>query len=215
MEKNTHQEEDREVDNIANQEINKKKTYTPSTENDSKITDDFSREEENMKEKTTFFGKKNTKEAKLKEKIAQLEIEKEELNERYLRLFSEFDNYKKRTAKEKLDLLATASETVISYLLPIIDDFERAIQANQKVENIDSLKEGFEIIYKKTLQILKQFNVEEIPAINEPFDTDLHEAVTHFPAANEEDKGKIMEVLSKGYKIHNKVIRFSKVVVAN
>ena len=215
MEKNTHQEEDREVDNIANQEINKKKTYTPSTENDSKITDDFSREEENMKEKTTFFGKKNTKEAKLKEKIAQLEIEKEELNERYLRLFSEFDNYKKRTAKEKLDLLATASETVISYFLPVIDDFERAIQANQKVENIDSLKEGFEIIYKKTLQVLKQFNVEEIPAVNEPFDTDFHEAVTHLPAANEQDKGKIMEVLSKGYKIHNKVIRFSKVVVAN
>ena len=215
MEKKRNQEEDEEVDHTNNQDINHKETSIPPTENDSKTTNDFSEEEENLKEKSTFFGKKNTKEAKLKEKIAQLEIEKEELNERYLRLFSEFDNYKKRTAKEKLDLLATASETVISYLLPVIDDFERAIQANQKVENIDSLKEGFEIIYKKTLQILKQFNVEEIPAINEPFNTDLHEAVTHYPATNEEDKGKIMEVLSKGYKIHNKVIRFSKVVVAN
>lgn len=215
MEKKRNQEEDREVDHINNQDINNQETSIPPTENDSKTANNCSEEDENMKEKSTFFGKKNTKEAKLKEKIGRLEIEKEELNERYLRLFSEFDNYKKRTAKEKLDLLATASETVISYLLPVIDDFERAIQANQKVENIDSLKEGFEIIYKKTLQILKQFNVEEIPAINEPFDTDLHEAVTHFPAANEEDKGKIMEVLSKGYKIHNKVIRFSKVVVAN
>jgi len=215
MEKKRNQEEDEEVDHTNNQDINHKETSIPPTENDSKTTNNCSEEEENMKEKSTFFGKKNTKEAKLKEKIAQLEIEKEELNERYLRLFSEFDNYKKRTAKEKLDLLATASETVISYLLPVIDDFERAIQANQKVKNIDSLKEGFEIIYKKTLQILKQFNVEEIPAINEPFNTDLHEAVTHFPATNEEDKGKIMEVLSKGYKIHNKVIRFSKVVVAN
>lgn len=215
MGKKRNQEEDREVVHTNNQDINNKETSNPPTENDSKTTNDFSEEEENLKEKSTFFGKKNTKEAKLKEKITQLEVEKEELNERYLRLFSEFDNYKKRTAKEKLDLLATASETVISYLLPVIDDFERAIQANQKVENIDSVKEGFKIIYKKTLQILKQFNVEEIPAINEPFDTDLHEAVTHFPATNEEDKGKIMEVLSKGYKIHNKVIRFSKVVVAN
>lgn len=188
-------------------------------ENNEKITTDTStvdiESDDSPKEKSTFFGKKNPKESKLKEKITHLEAEMQELNERYLRLFSEFDNYKKRTSREKLELLSTASETVITYLLPVIDDFERAIQANQEVENIDAVKEGFEIIYKKMLQVLKHFNVEEIPAKDELFNTDMHEAVTHFPTDNEAEKGKIVEVLNKGYKIRDKVIRFSKVVVAN
>jgi len=155
--------------------------------------------------------KKNTKD----EQVEVLVAEKAELNDRFLRLYSEFENYKKRTNKEKIDLIATASEKVILGLLPVIDDFERAIQHNQNIEEVIVLKEGFELIYNKLLALLKRFEVEEIVALSETFDTDLHEAITHFPAQCEEDKGKIMEVTQKGYKLKDKVIRFAKVVVAN
>jgi molecular chaperone GrpE len=156
--------------------------------------------------------KKSNKEI---EQIEALEIEKEKLNDRFLRLYSEFDNYKKRTNKEKLDLLATASEKVILGLLPIVDDFERAIKHNQTTEDIAVLREGFTLIYNKLLSLFKRFEVEEIDALGETFDTDLHEAITHFPTEIEEEKGKIMDVTEKGYKLKEKVIRFSKVVVAN
>ncbi|MCL2290988.1 MAG: nucleotide exchange factor GrpE [Bacteroidetes bacterium] len=159
--------------------------------------------------------KKNNKEIELNEQVEILNAEKAELNDRFLRLYSEFENYKKRTNKEKLDLIATASERVILGLLPIVDDYERAIKHNQNTEDIATLKEGFTLIYSKLLTLLKRFEVEEIIALGEIFDTDLHEAVTHLPAQCEEDKGKIMDVTEKGYKLKDKVIRFSKVVVAN
>lgn len=163
----------------------------------------------------SFFSKKPSKEEKLKEQLDKVETEKMELNDKFLRLFSEFDNYKKRTNKEKLDLISTASERVIIGLLPIIDDFERAIQYNQKVEDIATVKEGFELIYNKMSALLKRFEIEEIPAMGEVFNTDFHEAITHFPAPSDEMKGKVMDVTEKGYKIKEKVIRFSKVIVAN
>jgi len=159
--------------------------------------------------------KKNSIEPEINEQIETLMAEKADLNDRFLRLYSEFENYKKRTNKEKLDIISTASEKVITALLPIIDDFERAIKHNQNTEDLSTLKEGFELIYNKFMALLKRFEVEEIKALNEIFDTDLHEAVTHFPAQCEEDKGKIMEVTEKGYKLKEKVIRFAKVVVAN
>ena len=181
-------------------------------------TDTLSEKEENTdKNKKGFFGKKKDKD---KEKIQELQAESEklnaekaELNDRFLRLFSEFDNYKKRVSKEKLDLISTASEKVIVSILPIIDDFERAITANEKADNIDSIKEGFNLIYNKLLQMMKRFDVEEIQAKGEEFNTDYHEAVTHFPAQNEEDKGKVIDVTEKGYKLKDKVIRYAKVVV--
>jgi len=155
--------------------------------------------------------KKNPKEAEFEALLK----EKEELNDRFLRLYSEFENYKKRTNKEKIDLVATASEKVILGLLPIVDDYERAMKHNQNVEEIAVLKEGFELIYNKLLALLKRFEVEEIIAIGEIFDTDLHEAVTHIQSQNEEAHGKIIDVTEKGYKLKDKVIRYSKVVVAN
>ena len=159
--------------------------------------------------------KKNNKEEELHAQIESLNTEKAELNDRFLRLYSEFENYKKRTQKEKIELIATASEKVILGLLPIVDDYERAIQFNQTVEDVNVLKEGFDLIYNKLIALLKRFEVEEIVAEGASFDTDLHEAVTHFPSACEEDKGKIMEVTQKGYKLKDKVIRFAKVVVSN
>ena len=181
-------------------------------------TDNLSEKEENTdKGKKNIFSRKRDKEkAKVQELEAELEklkAEKAELNDRFLRLFSEFDNYKKRVCKEKLDLIATASEKVIVNLLPVIDDFERAIAANEKADNIDSIKEGFNLIYNKLLQMMKRFDVEEIQAKGEEFNTDFHEAVTHFPVQKEEDKGKVIDVTEKGYKLKDKVIRYAKVVV--
>lgn len=171
--------------------------------------------ESDKKNGKSFFGKKQSKEEKLKEQVEKLETEKVELNDKFLRLFSEFDNYKKRTNKEKLDLIATASEKVITALLPIIDDFERAIQYNEQTEDLPNVKEGFELIYNKLNTLLRKFDIEEIPAVGEVFNTDFHEAITHFPAQSEELKGKVIDVSQKGYKIKDKVIRFSKVIVAN
>jgi len=159
--------------------------------------------------------KKKNNEPELTTQIETLTAEKAELNDRFLRLYSEFENYKKRTNKEKIDLIATASEKVILGLLPVVDDYERAIQHNQNVDDVSVLKEGFELIYNKLIALLKRFEVEEILAVGETFDTDLHEAVTHFPAQSDEEKGKIMEVTQKGYKLKDKVIRFAKVVVSS
>ena len=181
-------------------------------------TDNLSEKEENTdKNRKNIFSRKKDKDKarvqELEKEIEQLKAEKAELNDRFLRLFSEFDNYKKRVSKEKLDLIATASEKVLVSLLPVIDDFERAIAANEKADNIDSIKEGFNLIYNKLVQMMKRFDVEEIQAKGEEFNTDFHEAVTHFPAQNEEDKGKVIDVTEKGYKLKDKVIRFAKVVV--
>lgn len=187
-------------------------------EEEQENTDNLSEKEENTdKNKKGFFGKKKDKDKEkiqeLQAEIEKLTAEKAELNDRFLRLFSEFDNYKKRVSKEKLDLISTASEKVIVSILPIIDDFERAIAANEKADNIDSIKEGFNLIYNKLLQMMKRFDVEEIQAKGEEFNTDFHEAVTHFPAQKEEDKGKVVDVTEKGYKLKDKVIRYAKVVV--
>lgn len=170
---------------------------------------------EEKKKNRSFFSRNKSKEEELKKQVEEDEIKYKELNDRFLRLYSEFDNYKKRTNKEKLDLLSTASEKVIKELLPVIDDFERAIAANETVEDMTAIKEGFVLIYNKLSQLLKRFDVEEIQAKGEEFNTDYHEAITHFPAQKEEDKGKVIDVTEKGYKIKDKVIRYSKVVVAN
>jgi len=176
---------------------------------------------EETKNKSGFFGKKTTSKEdsqkeiieKLKKENAKFAEDKEELNDRFLRLYSEFDNYKKRTNKEKVDLIDTASEKVLKDILPIVDDFERAMQANENSQDIVAIKAGFNLIYSKLLQLLKIYEVEEIPARDKPFDTDFHEAITHYKATNNDEKGKVMEVSQKGYKIKNKVIRYSKVVV--
>lgn len=178
-------------------------------------TDNLTEESDNQK-KGGLFSKKNKDKNKIQELEAELEKlkeEKTELNDRFLRLYSEFDNYRKRVNQEKLDLISTASEKVIVSALPIIDDFERAITANEKAEDIDAIKEGFSLIYNKFKQMLKRFDVEEIEAKGEVFDTNLHEAITQFPTDKEEDKGKVIDVTEKGYKIKDKVIRYAKVVV--
>ena len=205
-------------ENQENKDLEQNVQETEINEEVQDNTDNLSEKEDNTdKNKKSFFTKKKDKEKlkiqELEKEIEQLKTEKAELNDRFLRLFSEFDNYKKRVSKEKLDLIATASEKVLVSLLPVIDDFERAIAANEKAADVDSMKEGFNLIYNKLIQMMKRFDVEEIQAKGEEFNTDFHEAVTHFPAQNEEDKGKVIDVTEKGYKLKDKVIRYAKVVV--
>ncbi len=215
---NVEQECQHEHDNLSDETD---KNQTENVDSEEKVdenqekTESSSEKTEEKKKGKSFFGRNKSKEDELKKHLEEAEEKYKELNDRFLRLYSEFDNYKKRTNKEKLDLLSTASEKVIVGLLPVIDDFERAIAANEKVEDVAAIKEGFVLIYNKLLQLLKRFDVEEINAKGEEFNTDFHEAVTHFPAQNEEDKGKVIDVTEKGYKIKDKVIRYSKVVVAN
>lgn len=208
---------------IENQEPhNNQTTETPDTDNMADATEPQPQEttdntENDEDAKKGIFTRRNRKEkAKIEELEKQLEqarTDKAELNDRFLRLFSEFDNYKKRVNKEKLDLISTASEKVIVSLLPVLDDFERAIAANEKVEDTQAIKDGFVLIYNKLVQLLKRYDVEEIQAVGEVFDTDFHEAVTHFPTDKEEQKGKVIDVTEKGYKLKDKVIRYAKVVV--
>ncbi len=137
-----------------------------------------------------------------------------ELNDKYLRLFSEFDNHRKRTAKEKLDLTVTASENVIKDILPVLDDFERALQNMEKNGNEADLQ-GVTLIFNKLKDTLKKKGLEEIEAMDADFNTDEHEALTMIPAPDESKKGKVLDVIQKGYKLNGKVIRFARVVVGN
>lgn len=137
-----------------------------------------------------------------------------ELNDKHLRLQAEFDNFRKRTAKEKLDLTVTASENVIKDILPVLDDFERALQNMEKNGN-EADMQGVTLIFNKLKDTLKKKGLEEIEAMGTEFNTDEHEALTMIPAPEEDKKGKVLDVIQKGYKLNGKVIRFARVVVGN
>ena len=147
------------------------------------------------------------------DKIAELQAKVDELNDKYLRLYSEFDNYRKRTAKEKIELFQNAGESIFTNLLPVIDDFDRAMKANADVTDVKIISDGVNLIYNKFKNTLTQKGLEELKSIGEPFNTDLHEAITNIPAPTEDLKGKVVEELAKGYTLNGKVIRFAKVVI--
>jgi molecular chaperone GrpE len=157
----------------------------------------------------------------LKEEPAQsVEVTHEdqvkELNDKYLRLYSEFDNYRKRTLRERIELSKTASSELITRLLPVLDDFERAIKAfDSNGDSTDAIKEGILLIFNKFLTILNQQGLEQMKTIGEEFDTDFHEAITNIPAPVPDKKNKILDEVEKGYLLNGKVIRYAKVVVGN
>jgi molecular chaperone GrpE len=136
-----------------------------------------------------------------------------EMQDRYLRLSAEFDNYRKRTLREKIELAQSGGESVIKKLLPIIDDFDRAMISMRSTDDCIAVKAGLELIYSKINEFLKHSGVTEINALNEEFNADLHEAVTTIPVEEEKMKGKVVDVTQKGYILNEKVIRFPKVVV--
>ncbi len=136
--------------------------------------------------------------------------------DKYLRLYSEFDNYRKRTAKDRLEWMQTASKDLIVSLLPVIDDFERALKAmEQSTENNDTAKEGILLIYNKLMGLMQKSGLQAVNSIGEVFDVEKHEAITQFAAPSEDLKGKVIDEVEKGYMLHDKIIRFAKVVVGN
>lgn len=149
------------------------------------------------------------------DKIQELQEKNHELNDKYLRLYSEFDNYRKRTQKERIELSKNASEEIIVSLLPIVDDLERALKSVTTLENGQETvsAEGIRLIYNKFKGLLTQKGLETIPAMGETFNVDFHDALTNIPATSEDLKGKVVDEIEKGYTLNGKVIRYSKVVV--
>ena len=153
-----------------------------------------------------------TEEPTAEELLAQAQERIAELEDKNLRMMAEFDNYRRRTNKEKLELMETAGERIFTDMLPLVDDFERAIAVMDKTNDIDAVREGIKLIQQKFLSFLDKNDVHPIQTEDADFNTDEHEAVTTF-AAGEEKKGKVIDCTQKGYKLGDKVIRFAKVVV--
>ena len=191
---------------------NKKKNKIMSDQNineelmNEHLSEDQVQETENQTEQNETSGK------------TELEIVKEQLakeKDQYLRLFAEFDNFKKRTSRERIDFFKTANKEVVTALLPVLDDFQRAMVQIEKSDD-NGLQQGVELIYNKLNETLrtKGLNVIEVKA-GDDFNTDLHEAITQIPAPTEDLKGKIVDVVETGYQLHDRVIRFAKVVTGN
>ena len=154
-----------------------------------------------------------TPEETIESKLAESEAQVADLKDRLLRQMAEFDNYRKRTMKEKAEIILNGSAGVVTDILPVIDDLERAIANSAKSQDFTALKEGIELIYNKLMHILEQKGLQKISPKNEPFDTDFHEAIAMIPAPTEELKGKVLDCAIDGYKLNDKVLRHAKVAV--
>ncbi len=173
-------------------------------------TDNMENEEKAKAEET----QENTEETVKENAKTELTPEEKyaELNDRFLRLYAEFENFRKRTNKERIDLINNASADVLKEMLPILDDFERAIDNNEKSDDITVIKEGFHLIYNKFKSSLERKGLKVMESKGHVFDSEIHEAIAKIPAGDEE-KGKVVENVEKGYYLHDKVIRYAKVVV--
>ena len=171
-------------------------------------------EETNQNQPENVTEEENTDSGKKDEpKKEDFEAKFREVNDKYLRLYSEFDNYRRRTAKEKIDLSTNGSESMLKALIPVLDDFERAITNNEKSDDLQAIKEGVNLVFNKYKKTLTEKGLKEMDMGDFSFNVDLHEAITKIPAPSEDMKGKIVDVVEKGYLINDKVIRYAKVVV--
>ena len=169
--------------------------------------------QEQASAETTVEAEEPTAEEKLQKELDDTKAELEKSKKEYMFLLAEFDNFRKRTLKEKSELIKNAAEGAMKDLLPVLDDFERAIQATSESNDVESIKEGVNLIYNKFVKDLEQKGVKAIESQDADFDTEYHEAVTTFPTDDESKKGKVIDTVQKGYVMNDKVIRHSKVVV--
>ncbi|HEY1025636.1 MAG TPA: nucleotide exchange factor GrpE [Sphingobacteriaceae bacterium] len=185
-------------------EMLKKKKNNQTEEN---VNPDATQDiEETMEAQVDSAAEETAAEEKLKAELA-------EANNKYLRLYAEFDNYKRRTSKERVDLLQTAGKDVIVDLLPVLDDFERAVKSIEAATDIEAVKEGVLLVQNKLKTILSNKGLKEMNAQGTPFDADFHDAITNVPAPSDDLKGKVMDEVERGYFLNDKVIRHAKVVV--
>lgn len=190
--------------------MSNKKNHKPEETQENQNTKNNAGEQAN---ETVQEENNNNKQSTDTDKTAEYEATIADLKDKYLRQAAEFDNYRKRVLKEKSELIQNGGESVISSLLPIIDDFERALQNMKKSDDTAALKEGVELIYQKFMKTLESNGLKTIETKEADFNTDFHEAVAMIPAPNDESKGKVVDCVQKGYKLNNKVIRHAKVAV--
>ena len=189
----------------------KKNKKVESTDN-KEVIDQEPITQEQSNEANEIEAEENKEESCIDE-VAKMTEEASKWQDKYTRLSAEFDNFRKRTLKEKMDLIETAGEDIIKSVLVIMDDMDRAIEANKKAEDIEVIRTGTELIHKKLNDLLRNKGVQEIEAMGNELDTDLHEAIAKFPVEDEDKKGKVIDVAEKGYKLKDKVVRYAKVVV--
>lgn len=189
----------KEQEQVKEEELQQEETQTEAQ--NAEVESQNAEEEQPEKEETP------------EDKIAALQAELEKSQKEYLFLMAEFDNYRKRTVKEKAELIKNGGEKAMLGLLPVIDDFERAIDAIDKSSDVEGLKEGVDLIYNKFMKYLESQQVKPMESTGTDFDADIYEAVTTFPAPDESMKGKVIDTVQKGYTINEKVLRHAKVVV--
>ncbi|MDD7748578.1 MAG: nucleotide exchange factor GrpE [Sodaliphilus sp.] len=189
----------KEQEQVKEEELQQEETQTEAQ--NAEVENQNAEEEQSAKEETP------------EDKIAALQAELEKSQKEYLFLMAEFDNYRKRTVKEKAELIKNGGEKAMLGLLPVIDDFERAIDAIDKSSDVEGLKEGVDLIYNKFMKYLESQQVKPMESTGTDFDADIYEAVTTFPAPDESMKGKVIDTVQKGYTINEKVLRHAKVVV--
>ena len=185
------------------EDLSKENDMTQEDENllqDDMMSDNLSEEEDILTDQET------EEEETLQEKY-------DELNNNFLRLYAEFDNYRKRTLKEKMDIIKSGGEKVLTEMIPLIDDFERALETVQNADNKEAIVEGLELIYTKFVNFINQNGVKEMEAIGKPFDADKFEAITTIPVQDKSQKDMVVDCIQKGYILNDKVIRFPKVIV--
>ncbi len=190
---------------MSNKEDLKNEETVNEVEDTVETTENETVNEENEQEQPT--------ETTPEERIASLEAELEKEKKEYMFLMAEFDNFRKRSLKDKAEIIKNGAESAMRNILPIIDDFDRALQATATSEDVAAVREGVELIYNKFIKYLESNGVKEMITTGEAFDADIHEAVTTFPAPSEDLKGKIIDTVQKGYSINDKVLRHAKVVV--
>ncbi|MFW5872448.1 MAG: nucleotide exchange factor GrpE [bacterium] len=199
---------DDERKNLKDQEPGMEQKQNQAVNEDIEVEE--TKEEQNLDEPES---KEDEEQDEQPSKETLLEKELNEYKDKYIRLSAEFDNFRKRSLKEKIELTKTAGEDMILKLLPVMDDFERALHNIGKAQDVESLTQGVELIFLKFKDLLNQKGVKEIEAMNQDFDMDVHEAITKIPAPEEKLKGKIVDVIEKGYMMNDKIIRYPKVVV--
>lgn len=193
-----------------------KKSEKAEKQQDKKIEAEETLKQEEIREEIEDQDQKEEGEEEIEEepkKESTAEEKLAELQDRYLRLSAEYDNFRKRTLKEKIDLQKSANAQLLEAVLPVADDFDRAMQSVDEARDIEAVKEGMKLISDKFYSFLKQQGVKEIEAVNKEFDTDLHEAITKIPATSKKQKGRVVDVIQKGYFLNDRVLRFSKVVI--
>ena len=185
--------------------------------NEEKNVADAGEETANTETMNTEKGAEELPDAVFEEdsEVAKLELQLSEAKDKYIRLYSDFDNYKKRLSRERVDLIKSAGQDILQSFLPVIDDIERAMKAMNEAKDIESVKEGMQLVYQKLKAITESKGLKAMESVGKDFDPELHDAIVQLPSPSEEMKGKVVDEIEKGYYLNDKVIRHAKVAVGN